>query len=254
MESFIDFNIHNRVFLGKTFEHFIDFACQDWIQTANKNIIEKGVFYVALSGGKTPLKIFEKLIERQSELIDSSKIFLFWGDERCVPPTSSESNYGQAMQILNKLAIPQEHIFRIETEYADCDKKYEKTILSIVPDASFDMIMLGMGADGHTLSLFSLTPGLLNTKQLVIKNPVPQLNTTRITFTSLMLDKAKRSVVYVQGNNKKTILQEIFFIKNRSKFYPIEKATSKCCPLFWILSSDVYDQQDFQQFQKNPMA
>lgn len=245
MPSFIDFNTRNKIFLAKTPEEFINFSYKDWIQAANTCIQKKGSFYVALSGGNTPLKIFEQLVKHQSELIDQSKIFLFWGDERCVLPTDRDSNYGQAMQILNQLNVPKQHLFRIEAEDANCAEKYQQQILSTVPNLTFDMIMLGMGNDGHTLSLFPDTPALLENKQLVVLNPVPQLNTKRITLTSLVVNKANRLVVYIQGEHKKKILHEILFENNRSIRYPIEQVTDKSNQIFWILSPETFTLSDF---------
>lgn len=230
----------NEIFLSETLEQFIQFSSQDWIKTANQHINEHDAFFVALSGGSTPLKIFSQIVKEKQRLEDPTKIFLFWGDERLVPPTSSDSNYGQAMRILSELSIPEKNIFRIQTEYENCAEMYQEKILSTIPNASFDLVMLGMGSDGHTLSLFPQTSALSETHRLVIKNAVPQLNTERITLTLPAVKKAKRCVVYVQGSNKKPVLEKILSAPSQTNLFPIELVSKAASQLFWIIAPDSY--------------
>ncbi|SYX09021.1 6-phosphogluconolactonase,glucosamine-6-phosphatedeaminase,6-phosphogluconolactonase,Glucosamine-6-phosphateisomerases/6-phosphogluconolactonase [Chlamydia poikilotherma] len=246
MATLVNFNDTNKLLLIKKPELFIDLASKDWIASANKSIKQRGAFYVALSGGRTPLEIFKEIVKNKEKISDPTKIFLFWGDERSVPHTSYESNYGEAMSILRDLYIPEEQIFRMETEDPDGARKYQDLIESIIPEASFDMIMLGLGEDGHTLSLFPNTQALKEHERLVVFNKVPQLETERMTLTLPVVDKAKHIVVYVQGENKKTIVSSIFFPKDKqSQPYPIELIGQAKTPLFWILSVDAYDSKDF---------
>ncbi|WP_375793434.1 6-phosphogluconolactonase [Chlamydia sp. 12-01] len=246
MATLINFNDTNKLLLTKKPELFVDLASKDWIASANKSIKQRGAFYVALSGGRTPLEIFKEIVTNKEKISDPTKIFLFWGDERKVPHTSYESNYGQAMSILRDLCIPEEQIFRMKTEHPDGARKYQDLIESTVPEASFDMIMLGLGEDGHTLSLFPNTQALKEQERLVVFNEVPQLETERMTLTLPAVHKAKHIVVYVQGENKKDIVRNIFFPTDRqSQSYPIELIGQAKTPLFWILASDAYDLKDF---------
>lgn len=246
MATLINFNDTNKLLLTKQPSLFIDLASKDWIASANQAIKQRGAFYVALSGGKTPLEIYKDIVINKDKLIDPSKIFLFWGDERLAPITSSESNYGQAMSILRDLNIPDEQIFRMETENPDGAKKYQELIENKIPDASFDMIMLGLGEDGHTLSLFSNTSALEEENDLVVFNSVPHLETERMTLTFPCVRKGKHVVVYVQGENKKPILKSVFFSEGREeKLYPIERVGRDRSPLFWIISPESYDIADF---------
>ncbi|WP_348664088.1 6-phosphogluconolactonase [Chlamydia vaughanii] len=246
MATLVNFNETNKLLLIKKTELFIDLASKDWIATANKSIKQSGAFYIALSGGRTPLAIFQEVVKNKEKLSDPSKIFLFWGDERKVPHTSAESNYGQAMSILRDLSIPEEQIFRMEVENPEGASKYQEIIESIVPNSSFDMIMLGLGEDGHTLSLFPNTQALQEKERLVVFNEVPQLATERMTLTIPAVDKAKHVVVYVQGEKKKDIVKKLFFPKERvASPYPIELLGRSHTPLFWILASDAYDLNDF---------
>ncbi|ADZ18237.1 MULTISPECIES: 6-phosphogluconolactonase [Chlamydia] len=246
MATLVNFNDTNKLLLTKKTELFIDLASKDWIASANKSIKQRGAFYVALSGGRTPLEIFKSIVINKEKLSDPTKIFLFWGDERNVPYTSSESNYGQAMSILQDLRIPEEQIFRMEIENPEGAEKYQDIIERTVPDTSFDMIMLGIGQDGHTLSLFPNTEALKEKERLVVFQRVPQLDTERMTFTLPLAYRAKHIVVYVQGENKKDIVRSIFFPSDKQReAYPIELIGQEKTPLFWILAPDTYDSKDF---------
>lgn len=244
MATLVNFNKKNKLLLIKQAELFIDLASKDWIATANKSIQQRGAFFVALSGGNTPLAIFREIVKNKDKLLDLSKIFLFWGDERTVPITSSESNYGQAMSILAELHLPEEHIFRMQVEEAHGDEMYQQTIETVVPDASFDMVMLGMGEDGHTLSLFPDTEGIHEQERLVMFNDVPQLQARRMTITLPLVHRAKHVVAYVQGENKREVIKNLFS-NVQSPSYPIASVGTAHAPLFWILAPDAYRQEDF---------
>lgn len=246
MATLINFNHTHRLLLTKNKEFFIDFACQDWIATANKAIRYHGAFFIALSGGSTPLAIFKRLVENKSKILDPFRIFLFWGDERDVPPTSKESNYGQAMSLLRDLNIPEGQVFRMQVEDPEGAQKYQEIIENLVPRASFDMIMLGVGADGHTLSLFPHTQAIQEDTRLVVFNDIPQLNTRRMTLTFRTVRNAKHIVVYIQGENKRDIVKSLFSqTQQRSFRYPIEMIDEEKASLFWILSPDAYELSDF---------
>lgn len=150
------------------------------------------------------------------------------------------------MSILQDLRIPEEQIFRMEIENPEGAEKYQDIIERTVPDTSFDMIMLGIGQDGHTLSLFPNTEALKEKERLIVFQRVPQLDTERMTFTLPLAYRAKHIVVYVQGENKKDIVRSIFFPSDKQReAYPIELIGQEKTPLFWILAPDTYDSKDF---------
>src|SRR6185369_8606463 len=176
-------------------EHFIN-TCRDAIQ-------DHGQFFVALSGGSTPKAIYELLCQPPySSEIEWSKIHLFWSDERSVPPTSPDSNYHMAMKAgFEKMLFVPEHIHRMVAE-TDIEKhalQYEKKILKTLQGQSFDLIMLGMGEDGHTASLFPETEALKAKGRLVVANHVPQKETWRMTLTFDCINDAANTVFYVMG-------------------------------------------------------
>ena len=165
----------------------IRFCIEHFLAIGNQAIADRGSYAVALSGGSTPKAIFEGLCNPQHHTkIDWSKVLLFWSDERAVEPSHPDSNYLMAMEAgFKKLPIPKEHIFRMEAEH-DIEAnaaRYEKLIEAKVPSRSFDLVMLGMGDDGHTASLFPQTHALQAEGKLVVANYIPQKKTWRMTLT-----------------------------------------------------------------------
>ena len=223
-------------------EQTITFALEHFIQTAIGAIEEKEAFFVALSGGSTPKEIYQKLASQDyRDRIDWNFVHLFWSDERSVPPTSSESNYHMALEAgLKTLPIPQDHIHRMaaeETIEANA-KLYEALIQETLQDSPFDLIMLGMGEDGHTASLFPGTQGLKETKRLVIPNHVPQQNTWRMTFTYPLINAAKQTAIYVLGDKKKERLASVLEPKAEDPPFPIQRIGTKKHPALWIVDKE----------------
>lgn len=245
MATLVNYDDTNKLLFARKTSLFLELASRDWIASANRAIKKQGGFYVALSGGSTPLDIYRAIVKEKALLTDPSKIFLFWGDERAVPSTSPESNYGQAMSILSGLNIPQQQIFRMETELSDGAERYQHLIESVVPDASFDMVMLGLGTDGHTLSLFPNTKALEEKDRLVVFNDVPQLQTRRMTLTFRAVHQAKHRIVYVQGEHKRDLIRGIFFSKRSTFIYPVQHIGTHRSPLFWVLAPETYAIDDF---------
>ncbi len=192
----------------------LSFCIDHFIYHARKSINDHGYFAVALSGGSTPATIYRGLSEESHhKALDWSKVLLFWSDERSVPPTSSESNYHMAMESgLTKLPIPKNNIFRMHAEeniVANAEA-YEKLIRERLSGGIFDMVMLGMGPDGHTASLFPQTHALNAKGRLVVANWVPQQNTWRMTLTFDCINQASSIVIYVLGKSKAKMLNDIF--------------------------------------------
>lgn len=192
----------------------VQFCVDQFIEIAQKAIAQKGVFTAALSGGSTPKAIFQGLaVSPNKHLVDWTKVYLFWSDERSVPPEDPESNYHMAMESgIKSLPIPADQIFRMKAEddIQENAQEYEDLILKHVPQQSFDLVMLGMGDDGHTASLFPKTHGLQsNASRLVIANYVPQKNTWRMSFTYHCINKAHHTVIYVIGAGKAEMLQKV---------------------------------------------
>ncbi len=223
-------------------ETTIQFCTDHFIKVANDSISDHGAFYVALSGGSTPKAIFNLLSsEKYSSKIDWSKVYLFWSDERSVSPEDEDSNYNMAMRSgFNKLPIPKDHIFRMEAE-KDLEasaKSYEETIKKVLKGTSFDLVMLGMGDDGHTASLFPGTKGLEEQSRLVIPNFIPEKDTWRMTFTFSCINNAKNIAIYVLGSSKTTRLQKVLSEKGEDISYPSGHVGTKSHKALWVIDLD----------------
>jgi len=193
--------------------HTIQLCVFHFIKTANQAISERDAFHVALSGGSTPKAIFQSLSEETNRnQIDWSKVYLWWSDERSVDGDDENSNYRMAMDAgFSDLPVPEDHIFRMKGE-GDIEAhalEYEELIKEHVPDQKFDLVMLGMGEDGHTASLFPETHALHSDGRLVVANFIPKLDTWRLTFTYKLINDARQIVVYVIGENKAEMLDKI---------------------------------------------
>lgn len=204
-------NVRQELILPGEANATIHFATHHLLAVADEAIERRGRFTLALSGGSTPRAIYEALLlPAYRNLIDWGSLFLFWSDERAVSPTHSESNYRMAMNAaFAHLPIPREQIFRMEAEgeLATAAEAYERRILELIPDGSLDMVMLGMGVDGHTASLFPGTAALTERERLVVVNEVPQLRCHRMTMTFRAINAARTICVYIIGKEKAAALQ-----------------------------------------------
>ena len=178
----------------------------------------KGRFFVALCGGSTPRGLYTLLADQAQRSLPWEKIFFFWGDERHVPPDHPDSNYRMAFEaLLSKVPIPSENIFRIHAEEKDTDiaaREYEQTLAPFFHLKSgefprFDLMLLGMGPEGHTASLFPGTRALQEKKRLVVANWVDKLNAYRITMTLPVLNHSACVLFLVSGRDKANILREV---------------------------------------------
>jgi 6-phosphogluconolactonase len=196
-------------------------------QTAHESIAKNGFFTLVLSGGSTPRRLYE-LLSRPPFFQDMpwSQIHFFWGDERCVPPDHPDSNYGMAYRsLLSKIPLPGKNIHRIPAEKNPGPwvvQEYEKEILdffnSKVPGSigtahipSFDFILLGLGKDGHTASLFPGDPALMEKEHWITYVPKPGLSPEfpRITMTLPQINQAGTVLFLVSGAEKKEVLKVI---------------------------------------------
>lgn len=217
-------------------------AAEKFCALGSKAISEAGKFTVALSGGSTPRGLHQELVTHFASRLDWSKVFFFWGDERHVSPDSSESNYRMANEtLLSKLPVPPANIFRVPSELPDARQaaaKYEQTLqqfFHLTPDSfpRFDFILLGMGPDGHTASLFPGTAALQEKDHLVVANWVEKLNTFRITLTYPVLDDAACVMFLVNGDEKAEMVRRA--LKDSAASLPCQKVQPLDGELLWYL-------------------
>ncbi len=172
-------------------------------------------FRVALAGGETPKLFYQILAESYRSTIDWSRIDFFWSDERWVPPYDPQSNYGWAREnLLDPLGIAETQIFRVATESGDADQAaagYEREIVEQLGEPpAFDLVLLGVGEDGHTASLFPDSAALDETARWVVSNWVEKLRAWRITFALPLLNQAKHVFFLVNGAGKAKVMEAIF--------------------------------------------
>ncbi len=219
----------------------LSFCVNHFMSVANESIDDDGFFSVALSGGSTPKAIFEGLaLERNRSEVDWSRVLVFWSDERCVPPDDPDSNYRMAMDSgIVHLPIPLENVHRMKAEKdpEEYALHYEKVIEEKLSSKPFDLIMLGMGNDGHTASLFPKTHGLHAPGRQVIANYVPQMEAWRMTMTYDYINAAKRIAIYVLGKGKAHIVQSVFQSEYNPDLYPIQKIGTETNKALWILDN-----------------
>jgi 6-phosphogluconolactonase len=212
-------------------EHFIT-LCRDAIQ-------DHDIFTVALSGGSTPSAIYELICSHpHCEEIEWEKVHLFWSDERSVPPDHPDNNYQMAMKAgFSKMPIPPRHIHRMvaETDIEKNSLAYEKKIREVLDDRSFDLVMLGMGEDGHTASLFPGTAALKTKGRLVVANFVPQKNSWRMTLTFDCINNAHCVVFYVLGAAKKEMLTRVC---TAPPTLPCQMVGNIDNPAIWIMDEE----------------
>lgn len=235
----ITFDKRRKLIIPGSQEETIRFCVQHFIKTANDAIQDHNAFYVALSGGSTPKAIFQLLASDEfQDQINWQKVWLFWSDERAVPPTHPDSNYKMALDSgLDSLGIPHTQIFRMmaENEIEHHAHDYERLINLHIPNCQFDLIMLGMGEDGHTASLFPHTHALHSKNQLVVPNYLPKKDVWRMTLTYHCIHMAKNVTIYVLGSSKADMVKTALNGPINPDEIPIQKIGTDNNPCLWIL-------------------
>lgn len=245
MDKVIAFDERRDVIVPGDYKTTIRYCVELFLKIAQDAIKDHGYFAVALSGGSTPKAIFHGILaSEQKDLVDWSRVLLFWSDERCVPHSHPDSNYRMAMESgFSKLPIPKENIFPIEGE-GDLEvnaKNYEKLIREKIPSKTFDLVMLGMGDDGHTASLFPKTHALHPNERLVVPNFLPQKDVWRMTLTFDCINSARNIILYVLGANKAKMVKQVFTGPYDPDTYPVQRVGTAAHMALWILDNDAAD-------------
>jgi 6-phosphogluconolactonase len=189
-------------------------AARRVVDAARESIARSGTFTFTLSGGSTPKALYELLAnDEYRDRIDWPRVEIFFGDERTVPPDHPDSNYRMANQaLLSKVPIKPENIHRMrgEIDPEQAAKEYGQLLKRrFGDDGGPDLVLLGIGDDGHTASLFPHTAALRETKHRAFANPVPKLNTTRLTLTAPLINRAGEILVLSAGENKAPVIRQI---------------------------------------------
>ena len=218
-------------------------AAEAVAQLAVEAVAERGRFTLALSGGSTPKSLYTLLASNARTSLPWDRMFFFWGDERHVPPNHPDSNYRMANEaMLSKVPVPAENVFRIKAENPDAGaaaQEYEQTLRRFFREESgvpsFDLILLGMGPDGHTASLFPGTAGLQENSRLVVANWVEKLKTHRLSFTFPVLNAARCVLFLVSGIDKAAVLKTVLEDDVPGEQYPAKLVRPSAGKLIWML-------------------
>ena len=232
----------------KTFKDLADlseFAAKQIISVGKKAIRKNDRFTLVLAGGTTPKTLYQILkSEKYEKQLDWEKVFFFLGDERDVSPMSDQSNFRMINENLFKaLKTPKSNILRWNTEIIKAEEvaeNYEKTIkrffgLQNGEFPSFDMILLGMGDDGHTASLFPATEALKEEKRIAVNNWVEKYDANRLTMTFPAINNADNILFMVSGEEKAEAIREV--LKGESNFekFPSQKIKPAKGKITWLL-------------------
>jgi 6-phosphogluconolactonase len=204
---------------------------------ASEAVAERGRFAIALSGGSTPKSLYTLLATNARTSLPWDRMFFFFGDERHVPPTDPESNYRMADEaMLSKIPVAQSNVFRVVA----AAQAYEQTLrkffaLEAGQIPMFDLILLGMGPDGHTASLFPGTEGLREKSKLVVANWVEKLKTYRLSLTLPVLNAARCVAFLVSGTDKAPVLKSVLEGEAPGEQYPAKLVRPAQGKLMWLL-------------------
>ena len=202
----------------------------------------KPAVHIALSGGSTPKIVFDELAKNFQPDIDWSKVHLYWGDERCVPPDDDESNYKMTEEhLLSKINISELNIHRIKGENGPEyeAEHYNDFLDAVLPKVNgiptFDLVILGLGDDGHTASIFPHEIELWNSKKYCEVAEHPESGQKRITITGQIINNAEIVTFLVTGENKAERVSEIINSKEVAERYPASLVAPQNGKIIWFL-------------------
>jgi 6-phosphogluconolactonase len=228
-------------------------AGEFFITTCKKSIREQGRFAVAFSGGATPESLYALLAtDSFSARIEWDKVHVFWGDERCVPPNDVDSNFRMAKYaLLDHVPLPKENIHRIlgERQPDQAAAEYDTELRAFFGGTAslnprFDLVLLGMGADGHTASLFPHTAALEAQHTWVVANYVDEMHVWRITLTPSAINAAANVVFLVSGSSKANRLKQVLEGRYQPQHLPAQLIQPRDGNLLWLIDREAAEGLD----------
>lgn len=233
-----------NVIVCEDLEALIRRAAAEFVLLAKKSVLQSGRFAVALSGGSTPIGFYSLLSTSEfRDQVPWRQVHIFWGDERCVPPDHPESNYDIVRNaLLARIPTPEENVHRMKGE-ADPEAsalEYEQTLREFFRLADgefprFDLILLGLGQDGHTASLFSGTEVLEERKRLVAAVYAEKMKSHRLTLTFPVLNHGANIVFLVAGKEKAAVLRDVLQGGSKTEALPAERVKPQSGRLVWLV-------------------
>lgn len=211
------------------------------VSQARDAIAQRGRFVIALAGGGTPKPVYERLAQPEvARKIDWEKTHVFFGDERCVPPADEQSNFRMAREaLLERVPLPEANIHRMlgEIEAGAAALAYEQQLKQLFrcERPSLDLVLLGIGGDGHTASLFPGTAAVRERERLVVGQYVDKLGSWRVTFTPVLLDAARDVLFLAEGSGKASVIREILEGGYQPDVLPSQRVQPEAGRVHWLL-------------------
>lgn len=231
-----------RVHVFPSAERAVQATARLLLAVACRSVRRRGRFVVALAGGNTPRPLYRLLATSPwKERFPWGETWVFWGDERMVPPDHPQSNFRLADEtLLSHVPVPPEQVFRVPTAYppAEAARRYEQQLRRVFPESdgpTFDMVLLGLGTDGHTASLFPGTTALQEKARWVTAVYVPRLAAWRVTLTLPALNAARRALFLVLGAAKADIVAQV--LRGPQGRYPAQRVRPRE-RLDWFLDAE----------------
>ena len=217
-------------------------AAEAFVTLAAESITTHGRFSVGLCGGSTPRPLYELLAaDSLAPRIEWANVHIFWGDERCVPPDDAASNYRMAREtLLDHVPLPDQNIHRIQGELppAQAAATYEQVLRDFFNGSPrFDLLLQGMGDDGHTASLFPGTRALREQTRWAVENYVEKLDSWRITLTVPAINNAAHVIVLVDGKNKAPALRAVLRGPSLPETYPAQLIQPSAGDVVWMVDA-----------------
>ena len=219
-------------------------GADEFARSAAEAIGKRGFFHVALSGGSTPRALYRRLTKPPHRAaIPWESVRFFFGDERSVPPDNERSNFRMARkELFDPLQIAPRRIFRMKGEELPgrAAESYERSLRAHVPGRPprLDLVLLGLGEDGHTASLFPDTPALGEERRLVAANFMPGSREPRITLTFRAINAARRVIFLVSGAGKAAVVAGVLQERGRRKDLPAARVNPARGTLLWLLDEE----------------
>ncbi len=216
-------------------------AADKFIKVAGRAQAAHGRFSVALSGGSTPAALYTLLAAPDfARQVDWARVHVFWGDERCVPPDHPQSNYRMAKEtLLSRVPLPAENIHRIhgENDPKQAAMAYEELLRGFLKGESLDLVLLGMGDNGHTASLFPGLPGVTEPVRWVLAQYVEVVSMWRVTLTPVVINAAHYVAFLVAGAEKADRLRDVLEGPAQVEVLPSQAIQPATGELWWLVDA-----------------
>jgi 6-phosphogluconolactonase len=234
----------SQIFVYRTTDELELNAAEEIAGVIAVSIRDRGFCFVALAGGETPRKVYRRLgASPLKDRVDWSRVHLFFSDERIVPPTYPESNFGMVdRELISHVDLPEQNVHRIKGEIAPekAAEEYERTLSATLgpKDVRFDLVLLGLGEDGHAASLFPESEGVGETGSLVASVYVSRLLSWRVTLTLRCINSAREVLFLVSGRHKAGIVQRVLEASGPTRDLPATMVRPTNGKLIWNLDED----------------